>query len=78
MKADMRLWQLCPKCNGERMIHPFPAKSAELVICDVCNGKSIISSLDGLPPDGRVVKIGEMLHIQTESDKNRDAKGWFD
>lgn len=52
-------WQLCPKCNGEGYRTPIPGgyEEAELrlkglknAICDLCNGKKIISKVNGLPP----------------------------
>lgn len=51
MKRVMNEWQLCPKCKGEgfyeRIITGRPGYNA---ICDVCNGKKIISKVNGLPP----------------------------
>lgn len=58
-------WQLCPKCNGfggwnkcnyESFIkkHETTApkeESLEYVLCDLCNGKKIISKVNGLPPE---------------------------
>lgn len=49
-------WQLCPKCNGSGLVlnlgWPYSDTliSTAPVICDVCNGKKIISKVNGLPP----------------------------
>lgn len=48
-------WQLCPKCNGKGSI-ATGVVSTEWVFsdtvetCDLCNGKKIISKVNGLPP----------------------------
>lgn len=47
-------WQLCPKCQGDGNLfrHNSPAlmSTSTDAVCDVCNGKKIISSTTGLPP----------------------------
>lgn len=55
--AIQNYWHLCPKCNGKGMV-PGEVKMMKLgpiigvdVTCDVCNGKKIISSLTGQPPE---------------------------
>ena len=48
------IWQLCPKCNGDgdlfRHNSPPLLSTNARPICDVCNGKKIISIITGLPP----------------------------
>lgn len=55
-------WQLCPKCNGFGGWNKYDydsfikkpsttEESLQYVICDLCNGKKIISKVNGLPPD---------------------------
>jgi DnaJ-class molecular chaperone len=51
-------WQLCPKCNGDGDLYrynspPFISTNCR-PICDVCNGKKIISIDTGLPPSGNI------------------------
>lgn len=47
-------WQLCPKCNGDGDLYRYNSPSIMSTncrpICDVCNGKKIISIDNGLPP----------------------------
>lgn len=45
-------WQLCPKCAGTgTMMQMLPGYVVSThAICDLCNGKKIISSLTGQPP----------------------------
>lgn len=47
-------WQLCPKCNGDGDLFRYNSPSIMATnarpICDVCNGKKIISTVTGLPP----------------------------
>ena len=47
-------WQLCPKCNGDGDLFRYNSPSImgtnARPICDVCNGKKIISTVNGLPP----------------------------
>lgn len=48
-------WQLCPKCNGDgnllRYNTPNIMGTNANPICDLCNGKKIISIITGLPPN---------------------------
>lgn len=42
-------WQLCPKCKGNGEV--FASRFANaLIMCNLCNGKKIISKVNGLPP----------------------------
>lgn len=54
VKKSNGVWQLCPKCLGEGNLvsftHDLSFSSTALPLCDVCNGKKIISSITGLPP----------------------------
>jgi len=45
-------WQLCPKCNGDGNLLRFnsPSIISSDVICDLCYGRKIISTNNGLPP----------------------------
>ena len=45
-------WQLCPKCNGEGQVLSISyfSNNYDKVICDLCNGKKIISKVTGEPP----------------------------
>lgn len=47
-------WELCPKCKGNGDMR---GQSQHYKICDLCNGKKIISSLTGLPPEGKQDQI---------------------
>jgi len=50
-------WQLCPKCNGtglmlhHQMWNNYSTISTAPCTCDVCEGKKIISKINGLPPE---------------------------
>ncbi len=46
-------WQLCPKCNGKGSWEDMVPGIFVLmnVMCDLCNGKKIISKIDGNPPE---------------------------
>lgn len=58
-------WQLCPKCNGEGKIVGCSTTllkedgSKEIIEttypCDLCNGKKIISKVNGLPPNDQTI-----------------------
>ena len=57
------IWQLCPKCNGEGKIFPYPAiTSVTSVTCNICSGAGIISTHTGKPP------------ITIEEQKNKEVK----
>ena len=53
-------WELCPKCHGQGTVSKPPYLPGDVQtwassdstphICDVCNGKRIISSVTGQPP----------------------------
>jgi len=50
-------WQLCPKCQGHGSYFPYHSGywpqttiSTAPVICDLCNGAKVISSITGKPP----------------------------
>ena len=49
-------WQLCPKCVGTGLIWGANWPYSQMIIstapveCDLCNGKKIISKINGLPP----------------------------
>ena len=42
----MNNWELCPKCKGNKTMNKYGID----MLCDICDGKGIISSLTGLPP----------------------------
>lgn len=44
------MWQKCPICEGTGKIGEEPRIKGDLGICPTCNGKRIISTLNGLPP----------------------------
>jgi hypothetical protein len=46
-------WQLCPKCVGTGLMTVmYPGYVIDqTALCDLCNGKKIISKLNGLPPN---------------------------
>ena len=44
------MWQKCPVCNGTGKSADFVTTSSTIPVCDVCNGKKIISQVNGLPP----------------------------
>lgn len=51
--VNINEWQLCPKCSGEgtfERIAKYESLPPITVICDLCNGKKIISKVNGLPP----------------------------
>ena len=52
-------WQACPKCNGQGIMNKPPYVAGDQQgwtsgqmshTCDVCNGKKIISIMNGKPP----------------------------
>jgi DnaJ-class molecular chaperone len=43
------MWQKCPVCSGTGNSFNSLSNSTS-VICDVCNGRKIISEMTGLPP----------------------------
>lgn len=43
------IWQQCPVCNGDGTDH-HSILSSSIPICKVCNGKRIISTFTGKPP----------------------------
>lgn len=54
---DSGVWQLCPKCNGNKKV--FKQEFANYTTgwsisgeftCDICYGFGIISKLTGMPP----------------------------
>jgi len=47
--GQFNCYQLCPKCNGEKKIECIN-QTILFEDCDICNGKGIISTLNGLPP----------------------------
>ncbi len=50
------MWQKCPICNGTGRTHNT-LSSLSFEICSTCNGKKIISELNGLPPNYEQNKI---------------------
>ena len=44
------VWQLCPKCNGNKT--QWDLRSTGIQYCNVCNGHGVISIFNGLPPYG--------------------------
>lgn len=51
----MRIWQLCPKCNGQGKVSKPPYIAGDInewvgssisYVCDVCNGVKIIQTPD--------------------------------
>lgn len=49
-------WQLCPKCNGSGAAYS-PFSNGTSAVCDVCDGKKIISVITGLPPQAQRAKV---------------------
>ena len=46
-------WQLCPKCNGDGNLYRYNSPAlicSTSAVCDICNGRKIISVVTGLPP----------------------------
>jgi DnaJ-class molecular chaperone len=43
-------WQCCPVCGGSGQSAFGGTFNTSIPICKVCNGKGIISTLNGLPP----------------------------
>jgi hypothetical protein len=61
-------WQLCPKCNGEGLRFNLNGTTCTTsAICDVCNGKKIISQIMGLPPAFQPANEGEIELINEQS-----------
>lgn len=58
------MWQKCPVCNGSGATHS-PLSTSSSTLCSVCEGKKIISELNGLPPGGNP-SIGkdELIFVQ--------------
>lgn len=50
----MKNWELCPKCNGSGQIQGFELSTSDK--CNLCNGRMVINSLTGLPPNGSSVR----------------------
>ena len=48
MSGEGRLWQLCPKCNGDGNLLRYnspPMMSTNIApVCDVCNGAKILAT----------------------------------
>lgn len=54
-------WQLCPKCSGQGFVSKPSGLAGDVLtwsssttaahVCDLCNGKKIISKVNGLPPE---------------------------
>jgi len=44
------MWQKCPICHGTGKVCST-VSALEWVTCKTCNGTTIISELNGLPPD---------------------------
>ncbi len=57
-------WQKCPICNGTGKILNTLSSSC-FTICDTCNGKKIISELNGEPP----------IYTNTRTDINPGING---
>lgn len=48
---QFQYWQICPKCIGKGIINSEKNTSSNTTeICNLCNGKMIISILTGKPP----------------------------
>ncbi|MFH2031475.1 MAG: hypothetical protein ABIJ40_12815 [Bacteroidota bacterium] len=43
-------WQLCPACNGTGFHYPVASTANNSEYCKVCDGKKIISKINGRPP----------------------------
>lgn len=54
VETQLHEWQLCPKCGGIGMMTVmYPGYVInQTAICNLCNGKMIISRVNGLPPNG--------------------------
>lgn len=55
----MNTWELCPKCKGEKIINKYGID----IPCDICDGKGIISSITGLPPQPIVFNISHPTKV---------------
>ncbi len=60
------MWQKCPICNGTGN-HNTLIGDIVSTICNICNGKGIISELTGLPP-----KVVEYRPVSKNSGDFRD------
>lgn len=83
-------WQLCPKCNGEgeyvfRNFRETDSSPKDMYRkCKVCNGKMIISTMNGLPPGDGSQSCAEPEHwinnptvnemIEEQAKKNREPQ----
>ncbi len=58
-------FQKCPICDGSGVVPPNTYNlCATQEVCDVCQGKKIISSLTGRPPgDVRCVRGGSAIEV---------------
>ena len=52
----MNNWELCPKCKGNKTMNKYGID----MLCDICDGKGIISSLTGLPPKSQKSNWGNV------------------
>ncbi len=43
------MWQKCPICNGTG-VSPISGSYSSIPTCPTCQGKRIISEINGLPP----------------------------
>ena len=57
MDNETNVWQKCPKCSGSGKVFPthIEALNSQIllthpIVCNVCNGKCIISMITGKPP----------------------------
>ena len=48
------MWQKCPICNGEGEVQNYGTVTSLFSICPTCNGKRIISEINGLPPNNHI------------------------
>ena len=59
------MWQVCPLCKGSGSVLSNLSSSSSGATCTVCNGKRIISTLTGLPPNYELHK--ELRNKKQES-----------
>ena len=58
------MWQKCPICNGTGIVEISNYNRK----CDTCNGKKIINTLTGLPPEEANEELSKISFYETFKD----------